>query len=168
MKSGGIVFIKKTCPVLIRWVLSSTWVSILVCKHQRCRFIWHSPRCGPLDPQERVQGRDNNKIMKLQMHFTTKLWDALLSDQRNPACDDLGNWAILCPSCSSWRDTLRLKICRMLRRLLSSDGKEERHYKVKSARTSFEKNNSTRRQDNFMLSIATAYELRSDIKIHTI
>ena len=56
----------------------------------------------------------------------------------------------------------------MLRRLLSSDGKEERHYKVKSARTSFEKNNSTRRQENVMLSIVTAYELRSEVKIHTI
>ena len=82
--------------------------------------------------------------MKLQMHFTTKLWDALLSDQKNPAGDDLGNWAVLCPSCSNWRDTLRLKICGMLRRLLSSDGKEERHYKVKSS-------SSTRRQENVML-----------------
>ena len=54
-------------------------------------------------------------------------------------------------NCSNWRDTLRLKICGMLRRLLSSDGKEERQYKVKSASTSFEKNNSTRRQENVML-----------------
>ena len=56
----------------------------------------------------------------------------------------------------------------MLRRILSSDGKEERHYKVKSARTSFEKNNSTRRQENVMLSIVTAYELRSEVKIVTL
>ena len=69
---------------------------------------------------------------------------------------------------SNWRDTLRLKICGMLRRLLSSDGKEERHYKVKSARTSFDKNNSTRRQENVMLSIFTAYELRSEVKIVTL
>ena len=68
------------------------------------------------------QEQDTN-VMKLQIHFPTKLWDALLSDQRNPACDDLGNWAVLCPSCSNWRDTLRLKICGMLRRLLSSDRK---------------------------------------------
>lgn len=58
-----------------------------------------------------------------------------------------------------------MKICGMLRRLLSSDRKEKRHYKVKSARTSFEKNNSTRRQENVMLSIVTAYELRSEEKI---
>lgn len=56
----------------------------------------------------------------------------------------------------------------MLRRLLSSDGKEKQHYKVKSARTSFEKNNSKRRQENVMLSIVTAYESRSEVKIHAI
>lgn len=95
-----------------------------------------------------MPGRDKSKLMKLQMHKT--LGCSSPRPKKSCLCD-LGNWAVLCPSCSNWRDTLRLKICGMLRRLISSDGKEERHYKVKSASTSFEKNNSTRRQENVML-----------------
>ena len=71
---------------------------------------------------ERVPRRDKTQIMKLKMLYTTKLWGVLHSNKRS--CPRLRKFSSLLSSC----------------------------FKGPSTRTSFEKNNSAGRQENFMFS----------------
>lgn len=119
----------------------TTWVPVLVRKHQRCRLTYTTMIACSTESARGTQQQDNEAANTT----LTTLWGGLHPDKRS--CLRLRKLSL---------DTLRLKSLWNVTEATFLDGKE-RGCKVKSAGTSFEKNSSVRGQENFILS---SYSLR--------